>query len=168
MTLTAADIMHTDIESVSPETPLADLERRFLDKQVSALPVVRHDELVGLVSRSDVVRQLCLEQSHAEILSDGHDDAAPEKSEEIRKREIGRHLGSRMVELEVEDVMIRNPVSVPPDMPVEKLAAEMVARHVHSLLVLAGGELVGILTSMDLVRLVAEGRAGRSGVDARD
>jgi len=160
MPLTAADIMHTRVESVSPDTPLPDLERSFLAKKVSAMPVIEGGKLVGLVSRSDVVRQLCLEQSHAEILTEGYDETAPEKGEATRQKEIGHHLGARIVGLKVEDVMIQNPVSIAPSTPLEKLAAEMVTKHVHSLLVLEGEELVGILTSMDLLRIIAEGRAG--------
>jgi CBS domain-containing protein len=159
MPLTAADIMHTQVESVTPDTSLPDLERSFIAKKVSALPVMNDGKLVGVVSRSDVVRQLCLEQSHAEILTEGYDETASPKAEASRQEEISHHLGSRIVGLKVQDVMIENPVSIPPNMPVDKLAAEMVSRHVHSLLVVEGESLVGILTSLDLVRLVAEGRS---------
>ena len=65
------DIMEKDVRSVTPETSLVDLERRLLQARVGALPVVeRTGELVGIASRSDVVRQLSVEQSLGEAMAD--------------------------------------------------------------------------------------------------
>jgi len=158
MSLTAADIMNREVHRVTPEMPLPELERTFLARGVSALPVFEAGKLVGIVSRSDVVRQLCLEQSHAEIIAAGRNDPDSESGRGAEAADIRNQIGRRVTSLRVGTVMISEPVSVPPTMPLVQLAGEMVSHHVHSLLVLEGGELVGIITAFDLVRMVSNGR----------
>ncbi len=158
MSMTAADIMNREVHHVSPEMPLPDLERSFLARGVSAFPVFEKSKLVGIVSRSDVVRRLCLEQSHAEIIAEGRGEPGDQSRKGAQADDIGRHIGRRITSLTVGSVMISDPVSVTPTMPLAQLAAEMVRHHVHSLLVLEGGELAGIITAFDLVRMVSDGR----------
>jgi CBS domain-containing protein len=160
MSMTAADIMNREIHHVAPEMPLPELERSFLARAVSAFPVFDEGKLVGIVSRSDVVRQLCLEQSHAEIIAAGRSEPGSESETEksTEADDIDHHIGRRITSLTVGNVMIGDPVSVSPTTPLAQLAAEMVRRHIHSLLVLEGAELVGIITAFDLVRMVSDGR----------
>ena len=65
----ARDLMSGPPRTVRPDTSLADLERALLDAGVGGFPVVEDGRLVGVVSRSDVVRQLSVEQSLAELLA---------------------------------------------------------------------------------------------------
>jgi CBS domain-containing protein len=53
---TAADLMTTRVQSVTPDTDLADLATLMLDKRVNPVPVLDGGRLVGIVSRSDFVR----------------------------------------------------------------------------------------------------------------
>jgi predicted transcriptional regulator len=64
------DVMQIRIHAVPPEMPLAQLEQEFLDKRVSGFPVVDDGQLIGVVSRSDIVRQLEVERQLAENTSD--------------------------------------------------------------------------------------------------
>jgi len=45
-------------ETVSPDTALAELQRRFADEQVSRIPVVDEGRLVGIVTRTDLLEAL--------------------------------------------------------------------------------------------------------------
>ena len=74
--MTVRELMRFPVHSVPPDMPLRDLEREFLDKQVSGFPVVENNELVGVVSRSDIVRQLAFERRLAETTSDFYWDQA--------------------------------------------------------------------------------------------
>ncbi len=115
--------------------------------------------LVGIVSRSDVVRQLCVEQSVAETLSDYYADLGRCASGPLESfQEIGERVGTRIERLRVKDVMIHELITASPEEPVRDVAATLLARRVHRLPVVDGGRLVGIVTSMDLVRLFAEER----------
>jgi len=156
--LIARDIMQAKPRSVSPETTLPELQRTLLSAKMSGFPVVQGGRLVGVVSRSDVVRQLSVEQSLGEVLSDYQREAGGENGDEAFLERVAQHLGRRMEKLRVADVMITSVLSVPPDAPLQLVARTLVDNRIHRLLVVEDGRLLGLISSTDLVRLVAEGR----------
>ena len=50
--------MTTDIHTVAPETPLSELQRLMTSEGIGRLPVLKHDEVIGIVTRTDVLRAL--------------------------------------------------------------------------------------------------------------
>jgi len=48
--------MTTPVVTISPHTSVAEAARRMSDLGIKRLPVVRDDKLVGIVSRTDLVR----------------------------------------------------------------------------------------------------------------
>jgi CBS domain-containing protein len=159
MALTARDVMTSPVRSVSPEMSLPDLERAFIESRLSGFPVVEEGKLVGMVSRSDIVRQLTVEQSVGEMLSDfyreyGGRDTQPGNSLEA----IAQHIGGRLERYRVRDVMVPELLCAAPDEPLVALAQRLLEEGIHRLPVVQDGRLLGIVTSHDFVRLVAEGR----------
>ncbi|MEN8162055.1 MAG: CBS domain-containing protein [Myxococcota bacterium] len=156
-----SDVMQTKVLTVSPDTALPDLERKLLGSRVGALPVVDRDgRLAGIVSRSDVVRQLCLERSLGEAMADVYRDQTDESFAEKAREDVAVAIGKRMEQLSVRDVMIRDVLTAEPTLSLAKAAQRMIERRVHRLPVVEDGRLVGILTSLDLVRVVAEASEG--------
>ena len=54
--LTVKDAMTTPVVTISPYAPVAEAARRMSDLGIKRLPVVKHGELVGIVSRTDLMR----------------------------------------------------------------------------------------------------------------
>ena len=159
MTLKARDIMQSKVRTVGPDLPLPDLERKFISDRVSGFPVVRDQKLLGIVSRSDIVRQLCVEQSLAETISDFHREVEAFASDPHRSfQDIARRVGQRIEHLTVKDVMIREVITVGPEQSLNELAQILCKHRIHRLPVTEGERLVGIITTLDLVRLFAEKR----------
>ncbi len=159
MPRTIADIMQRKVRTIAPERTLPELERELLRSRVGALPVVDRDgKLVGIVSRSDVVRQLCLERSLGEAMADAYRDQTDSGFVEKSQHAIALGIGQRMERLCVRDVMIHDLITVAPDLPVEDAAKLLWERRIHRLPVLENGRLVGIVSSLDFTRLVAEAR----------
>jgi len=160
MTVYARDVMRSKVRSVGPKLPLSDLERAFLEARVSGFPVVDGDRLVGVVSRSDIVRKLAAEQSVAEYVSDYHRDVGG--FDELRPTDpperLAAQAASRLGAATVEDVMSRTPVTVNPNDPLGEVARVLVERQVHRVPVVDDGRLEGIITSLDLVSMIAEGK----------
>jgi CBS domain-containing protein len=150
--------MQQEVRTVPPDLPLSELEERFLQHRVSGFPVTAGDELVGIVSRSDVVRKLSVEQAWAESLSDYYRDWTGLAPAGPSLGEIGSQVGQRIESLRVSDVMVEAPVTVTPDTALSEAAGLLVARRIHRVPVVEDGRLVGILTSLDLARRVAERR----------
>jgi CBS domain-containing protein len=159
MDLTAGQVMRRGISTVPKTLPLPALERAFVDCGVSGFPVVDGEELVGVVSRTDVVRQLSSEQELAARTSDFYRDA--EGFHEIpvlNTAQVAERIGQRMQELTVADVMHQQLHTVGADQPLRAVADKMVDNDVHRVLITREGRLLGLISAMDFARLYAQGR----------
>lgn len=56
MAVTAADLIEPGIQFIAPDTPLEEAMEIMLDPQVTMLPVVENDQVVGVVTRTNLVR----------------------------------------------------------------------------------------------------------------
>lgn len=145
--LLVEDSMTREVATVSPEATAVEALALCRERRIRHLPVLDSDTLVGIVSDRDL-------RSATPALGDTNRAAA---LEEIRAR----------------DVMSREVLTAFPDDPIEKAANVMRERKVGCLPVIGGGELVGIITSSDvmeaLVHLVGAHEPGsRLGVSLPD
>ena len=147
-------IMQLDVETISPRKSLADLQSALLTANVGGLPVVDSGQIVGMVSRSDVVKRLQSEREAAMrkigLPPEIHlaiDDAI----------DLGEVIGERLEQIRVEHVMNRKVVTVSPDDSVRTAAERLTTNHIHRLPVVEKDHLVGLVSSQDIVNLVANG-----------
>jgi CBS domain-containing protein len=152
----ARDVMARDVFTVSPDLVLLELERELAAHRITGAPVLDHGRLVGIVSRADIDARMFREQSRSAAAalfyqqSDLDGPAAPEPSDpSAAALESLRHL-------HVRDVMTRELLAVAPEDSLPEVARVMRDRRVHRVLVLEAGRLVGIVSSFDVVRAVAE------------
>jgi CBS domain-containing protein len=157
--LTVADVMQLVVKTVPSSMLLPELEAELLRSGISGCPVVDNNQLVGVVSRSDVVRQLCNERNIAEHVSDFHFDETHFYEQKMSSlKDIADRVGERIEGLKVKDVMVRNPFTTRLDQPLADLAKRFVDHKIHRMPVTDKGTLVGIVTTTDLVRLIANKR----------
>lgn len=157
MALLARDLMNKDVGIVNASASLADLERAFVDAEVSGFPVVERGIVVGVVSRADVLRQLGDRMKPR--LSTFYADLGAFEAEEALETfaEASARGARRLEELRVEDLMTHSVFAVEPDTPVEDVARTLAEHRIHRVLVTDDGTLVGIVSALDVVRQVAEG-----------
>ena len=146
MSIVARDIMKTEIVSVTPSTPVTHLEDTLIGRHISGAPVLDEGRLVGIVSRSDIVRYFSIQRSMQELLGN------KKASTSARNHQADPHLT-------VRDIMAESVVTVAPDSAIEEVARKMVERHVHRVLVKENDKVVGLISALDLARLIAERRA---------
>jgi CBS domain-containing protein len=59
MAKTARDVMNTKVRTVSPDVPLIDLDKLFIENRVTGFPVVSADgQLAGIITSLDLVALL--------------------------------------------------------------------------------------------------------------
>jgi len=150
------DLMARDVVTTSPMATLKEVDQLFSINAISGAPVLDEGVLVGVVSQSDVVRVLYDEQAAASKISQyllsPYPISMPALSEIARERS---KIADRMVEMTVADAMTGVPVTVAADDPIEVAAQAMVDERVHRVLVTERGEVVGILSALDLAGIVA-------------
>ena len=153
----ARDVMRKDVVTVRPDMPLNELEGVLLRERIQGAPVVEGGRVIGVISRSDVVRQLKVEEARLEDAAYYLEpfDADLRKSDEHDR--ILEGVGVRVATRPVREVMVEDVVSVPPDATLQDVARRMLERPVHRVFVLEEGALLGVVSSLDLLRLVAEG-----------
>lgn len=155
MTIRARDVMQGSVLTVKPGMSLAELEDFLVSKRITGAPVVERGVLVGIVSRSDIVRLLSLERSLSGLIAEGLENPETAATTPVRLPEpLARALEGKTV----RDAMVVDPVTVSPDTPVTEVARLLVSRHIHRVLVTEGDKVRGVISTLDLVRLVAEGR----------
>ena len=54
----ASELMTKEVITVDPDYPLGDLVALIEDEHINPVPVIRNKELVGIVSRADIVKLL--------------------------------------------------------------------------------------------------------------
>jgi len=158
-TLTAADVMQVAVKTVPSTMTLSDLEDELLRAGVSGFPVVDDGTLVGVVSRSDVLQRISTEREVAERTSDFYFDETGFYEAKMESfKDIADRVGERLEGLLVRDVMATDPLIVLLGQPITEIADRFLRHRVHRFPVVDRGTLVGIVTTMDLVRLIAEKR----------
>ncbi len=157
MTLLAKDIMTTELVSVGPDVNLLELESTLRQARISGAPVIKNGKLIGIISRSDIARQLVVEDTYAEVaysLLEGFYGKEQEAADSISDR-----VGERLRAMRVADAMVTAVDSVRPDTPLVELAHKMLThRHRRMAVTDAAGKLLGIVTASDLVRLISDGK----------
>jgi len=145
--------------TVASDCPVPQLEKLFVEHSIGALPIVDNGSLKGIVSRSDVMRRICVERSVAEVVSVANWDLSgfdENPSESAKFSEIAERLGCRIDHLIAADVIGETPREIASDEPLTAAARMMSDHRIHHLLVVDRGALVGVISSFDIVRHVAE------------
>ena len=65
--LTVAEIMTRGPLTIAPERPITEAVRRMLANKVSALPVVAGGQLVGIVTRTNLLQAFLLSQAELPV-----------------------------------------------------------------------------------------------------
>jgi CBS domain-containing protein len=155
---TARDLMTRGVETVDPGMSLAELASFFENREIHGALVRGSDSRpAGVVSVADIASVEALGGSTPTTAADraGFYSQSWEATFDEYDLETIRIEESPLT---VADVMTRQVVSVPADTPVAEIARSMLEQHIHRVLVHDGDEVVGIVTTSDLLALLAESR----------
>ncbi|MDD3771401.1 MAG: CBS domain-containing protein [Weeksellaceae bacterium] len=129
-----AQIMSKDLVVLTPTQSLYDAERLFNKHNIRHIPVVESERIVGVISRSDLLRI-----SYSNLTAD---------EESVESLIYDSYT--------IPQVMTRIPVTISSDRTVKE-AAEILSQHsFHSIPVVDGEKLVGIITTTDLLNYLLE------------
>ena len=155
-----ADIMSTNLYAVDPDMLLSDLEWELSRRRFSGAPVVLDGKLVGMISRADIVRRIGFSHAMSEMALDYYRqlESTREGPPQDYERLTDQTLGSQLRTLHVRDAMTTSPTTIGPEASPVVAAQLMLDRGVHRIVVVIGAHPVGLVSSLDLVRLVAQNR----------
>ena len=120
------EIMKSPVQTIGPQATVQDLDALLAGRSISGVPIVSDDgELLGIVSKTDVIRQLV------------------EDPDLYRKgTEVWRIMSAHVLWVSIDD-------------DVREVAKKMLDAKVHRILVYDQAELAGIVSTYDFLKVVA-------------
>jgi CBS domain-containing protein len=153
--LKAKDVMTTRVVTVREDMTLTELGDVLVENEISGAPVVdEHGQLTGVVSVQDLVRQSSAEGNLAS--ESGSPEFFVRGWEEQYSPEELRRLQVRKSDVTVRDVMTPAVFTVSEEDLIDDVAQTLVQAHIHRVLVTRDSVLVGIISSLDLLRAYLE------------
>lgn len=142
----AKDIMETNIISLSPDTEIASAVKILLKNHINGVPVVdTNGELVGILCQSDLIfQQKDIPIPPIFAILDSIFPLSSSKSLEAQFQ--------KMAATKVEQAMVKKVTIVTPDTTVSGIASLMVEKHFHTIPVVEGKKLVGIIGKEDILK----------------
>ena len=141
----AKDIMRKDVVTLRPLMTLREAGAVLAERGITGAPVIdRRGEIMGVVSQSDIVRCGAGRDKAGLPLFYSDDDDSP----------VEAFSRSEFDVLRVVDVMTNHVISAEEEAPVEELIATMLRSGVHRVVITRKGKLAGIVTTMDILRIL--------------
>ena len=133
------EIMSTNLITISEFTPLTKVEEIFQNNRIHHIPVVDNGELIGIVSKSDFL-----------FFQRGYNaDESKFDEERFKTHVVSQIMTKGVAKLDVDDHI--------------NVALEVFKENLfHAIPIESEGKLVGIVTTYDIIRTLAEGNGAVS------
>jgi CBS domain-containing protein len=142
------ELMSKDIVSIHYHETVHDALHLMVENRRSALPVIDgHGHCVGILSTSDLV----------DLTLEVEDEVTDVGRGAVSSRWLFDQLAEGLGRQRVEEVMTTKITAVGPETPLVDATRVMLEHHVHRMPVVGdNGQLLGILSTMDILRALAE------------
>jgi CBS domain-containing protein len=150
----ARDVMNDQILTVTEEMTVHELATFLVDHEISGAPVEDAEgRLIGVVSLTDLAR-IAADGGNVEV-TEGHPFFEDLDDQQAIDLEDLEELHIEQEGLKVGEIMTPTVFAVEADAPVSHVARSMLDGHLHRLLVIEGEKVIGIVSTSDLLRLLA-------------
>ncbi len=147
--LTAKDIMTSKVITVKPDLSVEKLAEILWENKISGVPVLDdNDTLVAVVTENDLIDQT--KKIHIPSVITLLDSVFFLESGGKMEKQIKKITGSTVGDIGTEKL-----ISVTEETPLNEIATIMAEKRVHTLPVLSGEKLVGVVGKSDIIRTVA-------------
>jgi len=128
-----SQIMAKALIVVNPTKKISEVNQLFNEYGIRHIPVVDGSKIIGVISKNDVQKLgFGASESHPETLNAIYDT------------------------FELKDVMVKNPITVTAETNIKDVAETFYNQSFHSLPVVENDEIVGIVTTTDLVKYLLD------------
>jgi len=145
------DIMNVKPISIQADAPVSEAARLLRKNKISGMPVLDGERLVGIVSESDLLRLLSVQEESGNLWLPSPFEVFEVPFRDLVKWERMQRSIDEIPKKKVADIMSRNLHEVRPDDSVEEAASIMTRHRINRLPVVESGRLVGIVTRGDII-----------------
>jgi CBS-domain-containing membrane protein len=144
--LTAKDIMTKDVISVRQETPVAELAKILTSHNISGAPVLDDNgKILAVVTESDLIDQS--KKLHIPTVITILDSVFYLENPDKMEAEMKKIAGTKVAE-----ICSGTPKTISPDTGIDEIATIMAEGNIHTLPVIDGDKLVGIIGKKDIIK----------------
>ena len=149
-------IMQRDVLSVREDWPLHSLAEFLTNKQISGAPVTSETgDLVGVVSLTDIVRHSSMPESQSQQQYDTHEYYLHTLELQVAQEEATTYHAEDESTTRVRDIMTPMIFEVHENASIEEAADTMIKGRIHRLFVTGSNGLVGIVTALDMLKMLS-------------
>jgi CBS domain-containing protein len=153
-----SDVMNPKVVTCQVDDPLSKASRLLMENGISGMPVMDGEEIVGIISESDLLKILAKGEeeqgqfwlpSPLEIIEVPIRDLLFWERRSSRARDIST--------MKVSDAMRKNPHIISSEASIEEAAEVMTHHTINRLPVVENGKLIGIVTRGDIISGLGRG-----------
>ena len=125
--------MSKGVITIDADDSMSDATRIIKESNISMLPVMKKDKLVGVITDRDLKRASASDANSLEI----------------------HELLYLLSKIKVKEIMSKDPITVPPDFTVEETAEILMKNKISGVPVVdKGGQVVGVITQNDIFKVL--------------
>lgn len=128
------DFMKTDVISIETKTSIMEAQNIMRKKNIKRLPVMNKGKLIGLVTKHMLL------------------EASPSSATSLSVFELNYLLS----EMTVDEIMVKDPITISPDYPVEAAIWLGKKHSVAAFPVVEDGKVIGMITEHDIAGVLSE------------
>ena len=149
--ITAKEIMTPEVITVTKTTSIKNLSDLFIKHRVNGFPVLdEDDQLIGIVTEKNLIEQN--KNLHIPTVIALFDAVIYLESGKKFEAEVKRFNATQ-----VKDIYTSNVVTVSPEVGIHEIASLMAEKSVHSIPVVDGKNILGIIGKLDIIKGLAQG-----------
>lgn len=157
--LTARDVMNRSVLTAEADWPVSRLAEYLIEQGISGAPVTNEDAaLVGVVSLTDIVRHDSMPQREPH-LHGTHEYYRFSLEDRYAEEEVSAFRIDSNTQTTVRDIMTPTIFRVRESTPIAEVANLMIKGRIHRVFVTREKSIVGIITALDLLKVIRDQQA---------
>ncbi|AEH60684.1 putative signal transduction protein with CBS domains [Methanosalsum zhilinae DSM 4017] len=149
------DVMNSNVIYCKPDDRISDVAQLLRKNEISGMPVVESEKLIGLISELDLLQLLEIPKHGTYWLP------SPFEVIEIPIRELisweeAKRMLTNIGTKPVKEIMRTKIYTVSPEDSIEEASTIMIKNKINRLPVVSEGKLVGIVTRGDIIKGLAD------------
>ena len=149
------DVMNPNVVFCKPDDTVREIAKILKENDISGIPVIEGEELVGIVSEGDLLKLLIIPEK-GELWLPSPFEVIEVPIRELIGWEDTKKMLSDVGSTRIEEIMTKNVHTISSEASVEEASEHMVRHRINRLPVTENNHVVGIVTRGDIIEGLAK------------
>jgi CBS domain-containing protein len=144
------DVMNPNVVFCKPDNTVREIAKILKENNISGVPVIDDEELVGIVSEGDLLKLLIIPEK-GELLLPSPFEVIEVPIREILNWEETKKILSDVGSIKAEEIMTKKVYTISAEASIEEASEHLVRHRINRLPVIEDDLVVGIVTRGDII-----------------